>query len=514
MSPKKSGSSGLLSSLGIDDLSPGTFAGKWFSSKDTEIIESFSPIDGERIAGVYSTSKQDFEKVIRHSEKAFLEWSELPAPKRGEAIRKIGEELRKRKADLGKLVTLEAGKTGTEGEGEVQEMIDIADFAVGLSRQLYGLVIASERPEHRMLEQYVPLGSIGVISSFNFPCSVWSWNSFIAATCGDSVVWKPSSKTPLTAIAVMKSVAQTMEENGFPQVFSLVIGRGEGIGNMISSDQRIPLVSFTGSVKSGKIVSKMVSERLGKSILELGGNNAAVVTGNADLDVALKGVAFGALATAGQRCTSTRRVIVHDSIYPEFVKKLKKVYDNAAVGDPRESSTLVGPLIDRSAVKNFLDAISTAKKQGGKLLSGGTERKIPGLQGNYVSPALIESDPKMDICREETFAPILYVFRYSDFEDAIKIHNGVPQGLSSSIFTKDLRESQLFISGNGSDCGIINVNTGTAGAEIGGAFGGEKETGGGRESGSDAWKIYMRRQTITMNYGKDVPLAQNVEFKV
>lgn len=514
MSPKKDETNEFLNSLGIEDLNPGTFAGKWITSKDTEIIESFSPVDGKRIAGVHSTSEADYKTAMAQSRKAFLEWSDLPAPKRGEAIRKIGEDLRKRKKDLGKLVTLEAGKTGSEGEGEVQEMIDIADFAVGLSRQLYGLVIASERPEHRMMEQYVPLGSIGVISSFNFPCSVWSWNSFISAVCGDSVVWKPSSKTPLTAIAVMNGVTKTLEENGFPQIFSLVIGRGEGIGNMLSNDPQIPLVSFTGSVRSGKKVSKMVSERLGKTILELGGNNAAIVTGNTDLDVALKGVAFGALATAGQRCTSTRRAIVHESVYPEFIKKIKRVYDDVAVGDPRNSGTLVGPLIDHSAVENFLNAISTAKEQGGKVLSGGKEIKIKGLDGHYVAPALIESNPEMEICKEETFAPILYVFRYSDFDDAIRIHNGVPQGLSSAIFTKDLRESQLFISARGSDCGILNVNTGTAGAEIGGAFGGEKDTGGGRESGSDAWKIYMRRQTITMNYGKDVPLAQDVEFKV
>lgn len=514
MSSNKNTTEELLNSLDIGDLNPGTFAGKWLTSKNTEIIESESPIDGKRIAGVHSTSKEDFEKVMKHSEKAFLEWSEMPPPRRGEAVRLIGNELRVHKKALGKLVTLEAGKTASEGEGEIQEMIDIADFAVGLSRQLYGLVIASERFEHRMLEQYVPLGSIGVISSFNFPCSVWSWNSFIAAACGDSVLWKPSSKTPLTAIAVMKSVTKIMEENSFPQIFSLVTGRGEGIGNMISSDPRIPLVSFTGSVRSGKVVSRMVSERLGKTILELGGNNAAVVTANTDLNVAIKGVAFGALATAGQRCTSTRRVIVHESVFPDFVGKIKKIYDNVAVGDPRESKTLVGPLIDHSAVRNFLDAIATARKQGGKVISGGTEKKIADLSGNFVAPALIEAKPEMEICKEETFAPILYVFKYRDFEDAIRLHNGVPQGLSSSIFTKDLREAEIFTSRKGSDCGIVNVNTGTAGAEIGGAFGGEKETGGGRESGSDAWKVYMRRQTVTINYGKDVPLAQNVEFKV
>ena len=400
----------VLHSLDIESENAGTYAGKWFYSKNAKIIESVSPVDGSALAGVYGTSKEDFEKVVKHSAKAFGEWMEIPPPKRGEAVRLMGLELRKHKVNLGKLVTMEAGKTRSEGEGEIQEMIDISDFAVGLSRQLYGLVISSERHEHRMLEQYVPLGPIAVISSFNFPCSVWSWNSFIAAACGDSVIWKPSSKTPLTAVAVTKVVTKVLEENGFPQIFSLTIGRGEEIGNLISSDPRIQLVSFTGSVKSGKVVSRAVSERLGKSILELGGNNAAVVTSKADIDVALKGVAFGALATAGQRCTSTRRVIVQEDIYPSFVKKMRDIYDSVPVGDPREKATLVGPLIDRRAVENFLSAISTAKKQGGRLISGGRVKKISGLSGNYVEPALIEAKPDMGICKEETFAPILYVF--------------------------------------------------------------------------------------------------------
>lgn len=504
----------LFERLSLEETNSGTFYGKWTKPTGKTKIESYSPIDSTLLASVTPTSAADYDRVVSFSEKAYSEWVELPPPKRGSIMLKLGQALREAKEDLGMLVTLEAGKTITEGRGEIQEMIDIADFSIGLSRQLEGLVLASERPWHRMMEQYVPIGPIGIISSFNFPSSVWSWNAFIAAVCGDTSIWKPSSKTPLAAVAITNTISRILDAEGAPQIFSLVTGSGEEIGSRIASDRRIKLVSFTGSVNSGKKVSQLVSERLGKSILELGGNNAAVVSEYADIDIALKGVAFGALATAGQRCTSTRRVIVSSKIYGEFVRKMVKIYNEVSVGDPRKTGILVGPLIDESAARKFESAISEAKKQGGKLLAGGTRAKVAGLNGYYVKPALIEAKPDMEITRTETFAPILYVFRYQSIEEAVRIHNGVPQGLSSSIFTRDLLESEYFISHRGSDCGIVNVNTGTAGAEIGGAFGGEKDTGGGRESGSDAWKNYMRRQTITINYGKELPLAQGVEFKV
>ncbi len=504
----------LFTRLSLEEINSGTFYGKWSKPKTNALIKSYTPIDRSLLASVSPTSPVDYDKLVSYSEKSYTEWVEIPPPKRGSVMLKIGQALRNAKKDLGMLVTLEAGKTISEGKGEIQEMIDIADFSVGLSRQLEGLVLASERPWHRMMEQYVPLGPIGIISSFNFPSSVWSWNAFIAAVCGDTSIWKPSSKTPLAAVAIMNVVSKVLEEEGVPQIFSLITGSGEEIGSKMASDRRIKLISFTGSVQSGKKVSQLVSERLGKSILELGGNNAAVVSDHADMGIALKGVAFGALATAGQRCTSTRRVIVSDKIYDAFIKKMEKIYSEVSVGDPRKSGTLVGPLIDESAVMKFESAISEAQKEGGRLLAGGTRANIKGLDGYYVKPALIEATPDMEICKTETFAPILYVFKYHTLEDAVQIHNSVPQGLSSSIFTKDLLESEYFISHRGSDCGIVNVNTGTAGAEIGGAFGGEKDTGGGRESGSDAWKNYMRRQTITINYGKELPLAQGVEFKI
>ncbi len=504
----------LFDHLSLGEINSGTFYGKWAKPSASKQIASYSPIDGLLLASVTPTSRADYDHAVSFSEKAYLEWVELPPPKRGSIMLKIGQALREAKDDLGMLVTLEAGKTITEGRGEIQEMIDIADFSIGLSRQLEGSVFASERPWHRMMEQYVPVGPIGIISSFNFPSSVWSWNAFIAAVCGDTSIWKPSSKTPLAAIAITKILSKVLETEGVPQIFSLVTGSGEEIGSRMASDRRIKLVSFTGSVNSGKKVSQLVSDRLGKSILELGGNNAAVVSEHADIDIALKGVAFGALATAGQRCTSTRRVIVSNKIYSEFLQRLVRIYKEVSVGDPRSTGVLVGPLIDESATAKFESAISEAMRQGGKLLAGGTRAKIQGLKGHYVKPALIEAKPDMEICKTETFAPILYVFKYRDLEEAVRIHNSVPQGLSSSIFTRDLLESEYFISHRGSDCGIVNVNTGTAGAEIGGAFGGEKDTGGGRESGSDAWKNYMKRQTITINYGKELPLAQGVEFKI
>ncbi|MGC8645768.1 MAG: aldehyde dehydrogenase family protein [Thermoplasmata archaeon] len=505
----------IFNDFGLEELNSGVFSGVWIKKPSGRIVESVSPIDGKKIASIATGSAEDYEAVIKNAGKNLEKWLETPPPVRGELIRRIGEELRKRKKSLGKIVSLETGKTVVEGEGEIQEMIDISDFSVGLSRQLYGLQIASERKNHRMFEQYHPLGLIGIITSFNFPSSVWSWNSFIASVVGNVSVWKPSSKAILTSIAVMKVVSTVVKESGFPDVFYLITGGGEEIGNMMSSDQRIKLISFTGSVKSGRKVSEMVAHRFGKVILELGGNNASIVTAKADFKVALKGVAFGALATAGQRCTTTRRLIVQDTIYDSFVERLKDIYGKVKVGNPLEEGVLVGPLIDANAVKNFNNAVSIAVKEGGKVLYGGTEVKVPGLeQGFFVKPTIIEMPKVTPITCEETFAPILYVFKFKTLDEAIEIHNSVPQGLSSSIFTTDLREEEMFLSAKGSDCGLANVNTATAGAEIGGAFGGEKDTGGGRESGSDAWKNYARRQTVTINWGEDIPLAQGVRFDV
>ncbi|HLH85944.1 MAG TPA: aldehyde dehydrogenase family protein [Thermoplasmataceae archaeon] len=503
-----------LDRLGINSTEQGAYGGKWFNPHGP-IYTAHSPIDGEAISKIRLCSREDYEKIVSATRKAFEEWQEIPAPKRGTVIKALGDKLVKSKEDLGRLVTLEIGKTINEGNGEIQEMIDIAYFAMGLSRQLYGLTIASERPNHKLLEQWSPVGIVGVITAFNFPSAVWSWNSMIAAACGDAVLWKPSTKAALVAIGVMKLLTETLETSGAPPIFSLVCGSGNEMGSLISQDKRIPLVSFTGSTSTGRVISKSVAERFGKSILELGGNNAAIVTDKCDMEVALKGVAFGSLATAGQRCTSTRRVIVHDSIYSEFVSRLKVIFEKARIGNPIDPETLVGPLIDAEAVEKFLKAIETARSQGGKVLCGGVRANVNGEKGgNYVVPCLMEATPDMAITNQETFGPLLYVFRYKTLEEAIRIHNSVPQGLSSSIFTTDLREEELFISHKGSDCGIVNVNTSTAGAEIGGAFGGEKETGGGRESGSDAWKNYMRRHTVTINYGKDLPLAQGVRFDV
>lgn len=505
----------ILKELNLSTVNSGIYAEGWVKRPSGKTLQSISPIDGKGIASILTGSKMDYELVLKKSEKAYLEWLELTPPQRGELIRLIGNELRKQKKSLGKIVSLETGKTTVEGEGEIQEMIDIADFAVGLSRQLHGLQMASERFEHRMYEQYLPLGVIGVITSFNFPSSVWSWNSFIAAVVGDVVIWKPSSKATLTAISVMKIVTRVVRENGYPEIFTLLTGSGSEIGNLMSADPRVKLVSFTGSVKSGRVVSETVARRFGKTILELGGNNGSIVSSKADLSLSLKGVAFGAMATAGQRCTTTRRIIVDEKIYEEFVRKLKDIYGSVKVGNPRERGVLVGPLIDRQAVVNFSSAIERAKKEGGRALIGGKPAAVRGLEGGYyVQPTIIEMPRVTPITCEETFAPILYVFRYKTIEEAIRIHNSVPQGLSSSIFTTDLREEEEFLSSLGSDCGLANVNTATAGAEIGGAFGGEKDTGGGRESGSDAWKSYARRQTVTINWGKDIPLAQGVKFDV
>ena len=505
----------VLKKLGLAAENSGVFSDHWHEYNEEDAVESYSPIDGKLIAAASSASPEDYEQVLKHSMRAYREWVNIPAPKRGEIIREIGNELRRRKVDLGNLVTLEVGKTESEGQGEIQEMIDVADFSVGLSRQLYGLTMTSERPKHRLYEQWVPIGPIAVVSSFNFPSSVWSWNAFVAAVTGDTVIWKPSSKAPLTAIAVMKVISGVLDRLKAPQIFSLLIGGGSIIGDRIANDTRVPLVSFTGSIPVGKTIAEKVAGRFGRTILELGGNNAAIVSDKSDMDMALKGVVFGSLATAGQRCTSTRRVIVQDSIYDEFTSRLKKAYSTVKIGPPDMMGVLVGPLIDSSAVNLFLSAIEEAKSEGGRLIYGGNVRKIEGYEGGfYVEPAIIEATEHMDIVKKETFAPILYVLRYKAISDAIRIHNSVPQGLSSAIFTYDLREEEMFLAATGSDCGLANVNTSTAGAEIGGAFGGEKQTGGGRESGSDSWKSYMRRQTVTKNWGNDIPLAQDVKFDI
>jgi aldehyde dehydrogenase (NAD+) len=505
----------IFNELDLKPENSGIYAEGWVRKPSGKKVVSISPIDGKPIATILTGSKEDYETVVKNAEKAQALWLKMTPPQRGELIRLIGNELRKQKKNLGKIVSLETGKTTIEGEGEIQEMIDIADFAVGLSRQLHGLQMASERYEHRMYEQYLPLGVIGVITSFNFPSSVWSWNSFIAAVVGDVVIWKPSSKATLTAISVMKIVTKVIRERGYPEIFSLLTGSGGEIGNLMSSDQRIKLISFTGSVKSGRVVSETVARRFGKTILELGGNNGSIISCKANMNLSLKGVAFGALATAGQRCTTTRRIIVEEKIYKEFTSRLKEIYEKVKVGNPREQGVLVGPLIDVEAVNNFKKAVERAKKEGGKILTGGKSISVKGLEGGYyVQPTIIEMPKVTPITCEETFAPILYVFKYKTLEEAIEIHNAVPQGLSSSIFTNDLSEEERFLSPLGSDCGLANVNTATAGAEIGGAFGGEKDTGGGRESGSDAWKVYARRQTVTINWGKDIPLAQGVKFDV
>ena len=501
----------VFSRLGLEDKNSGTYTDRWenFQSKDS--IKVTSPIDGSYLCEVSITSESNYEKAVEKLAKAFEEWREIPAPKRSALIHKISDGLVKYKADLGKIVSLEVGKTTVEGQGEVQEMIDVGYYATGLGRQIYGNTIASEREDHVLYEKFQPLGIVGIITAFNFPSAVWSWNSFIAATVGDTVLWKPSSKAALTSVAVIKIIQEIVEKEGVPNVFSLINGRGSQIGDKLARDKRIPLVSFTGSVKTGRHISTTVSERFGKAILELGGNNCAIVSEKSDMEIALKGVGFGALATAGQRCTSTRRTIINEKIYSVFTERLKNAYSKVKVGNPLEDGVLVGPLIDRAAVETFEKAVKRAIEQGGKLLYGGKamERENGGY---YVEPTIIEANSEMEITKEETFAPILYTFKYSKLDEAMKIHNSVPQGLSSAIFTTDLREEEFFLSAKGSDCGIANVNTSTAGAEIGGAFGGEKETGGGRESGSDSWKAYTRRITITKNYGNKLPLSQGVKF--
>ncbi len=508
----------LLKKLNILDLNDGCSTGQeWIKSKTTKIIDIASPIDGKHIAKVRTCSNEDYQTVKKQAQRAFAVWRNIPAPKRGEIVRLIGLKFREYKDELGKLVTLEMGKTIQEGYGEVQEMIDICDFAVGLSRQLYGSTTQSERPEHRMYDQYHPIGTVGIISAFNFPVAVYAWNAMLAAVCGDVCIWKPSSKVPLTAIATQKIIAEVLKENDMPEgVFNLVVGSGRDVGEAMLEDKEVGLISITGSTRVGRHANEVVARRFGKIICELGGNNAIIVSETADLKLAIPGIVFGAVGTTGQRCTSTRRVIIHESMYETVKKTLLKAYKSLKIGDPMNEENHVGPLIDNAATKMYQDAIAQAKEQGGKVICG--DQLLSGKNyesGNYVKPTIVEVSNDMPIVQEETFAPILYLIKYSgDVENAIAIQNDVVQGLSSAIFTQDLRESELFLSGRGSDCGIANINIGTSGAEIGGAFGGEKETGGGRESGSDAWKGYMRRQTNTINYSKELPLAQGIKFNI
>lgn len=500
-----------LSQLGIQEINEGTSTGSK-SFANGKIIESYSPVDGTLIGKVKTSAKEDYEAAMAKAQDAFKAWRLVPAPKRGEIVRQMGDELRKYKDPLGKLVSYEMGKSLQEGLGEVQEMIDICDFAVGLSRQLYGLTMHSERPMHRMYEQWHPIGTVGIISAFNFPVAVWSWNSMLAWVCGDVCIWKPSSKTPLCAVACQNIIKTVLERNNVPEGVSCLVTGNES-GDLINNDKRIPLVSFTGSTRIGRHVSKTVAERFGNTILELGGNNAIIVSENADISMVLVGAVFGAVGTAGQRCTTTRRLIIHESVYDKTVEVLKNAYSQLKIGNPLDSNNHVGPLIDKGSVNDYLSAIEKAKQEGGKIIVEGGVMEGEGYEsGCYVKPCIIEAENHFHIVQEETFAPILYIMKYSTLQEAIDMQNGVPQGLSSSIFTNNMREMELFLSAAGSDCGIANVNIGTSGAEIGGAFGGEKETGGGRESGSDAWKAYMRRQTNTINYGSDLPLAQGIRF--
>lgn len=504
----------FLQHLHIAHINAGTSTGAyWIPS--SELLDSFSPVDGKKIASVELTTEEAYDKVVDSAQQAFLQWRKVPAPKRGEFVRQLGEAFRKHKDDLGRLVSWEMGKSLQEGLGEVQEIIDICDFAVGLSRQLYGLTIKSERPDHRMFEQWHPLGVVGIITAFNFPAAVWGWNSMLAWVCGNSCIWKPSEKTPLTGIACQKIVEKVMKANQVPEGLSCIVSGNSSMGIRIASDERISLVSATGSTRMGRSVGQTVAARFGKSILELGGNNAIIVSGSADLKLALIGSVFGATGTTGQRCTTTRRLIVHHSVYKAFREKLVNAYAQLKIGNPLEPGIHVGPLIDRHAVGLYEEAVAQCKEQGGRFI---VEAEV--LQGDayasgcYVRPCIAEVDEQLPIVKTETFAPILYLMQYDKLDEAIVLQNDVPQGLSSSLFTTDLREMERFLSATGSDCGIANINVGTSGAEIGGAFGGEKETGGGRESGSDAWKAYMRRQTSTINYGHDLPLAQGIQFEL
>lgn len=504
----------VLKALGIKEVNDGCSTGKnWFASGDT--IESYSPVDGKLIAKVKTATKSDYDKVIKTAHEAFLQWRNIPAPKRGEYVRQFGDKLRVKKSELGQLVSYEMGKSLQEGLGEVQEMIDICDFAVGLSRQLYGLTMHSERAQHRMYEQYHPLGIVGIISAFNFPVAVWSWNTALAWICGDVCVWKPSEKTPLCSVACQNIWNEVAKENNLPDGISCIINGNYTVGEFMTADHRMPLISATGSTRMGKMVGAKVAERFGKSLLELGGNNAIIVSENADQEIAITAAVFGAVGTAGQRCTTTRRLIIHESIYDKFKERLIKAYGQLRIGNPLDETNHVGPLIDKDAVKNYRSALERAIAEGGKIIVPGGVLEGKGFEsGCYVKPAIVEAKNEFEIVQHETFAPVLYIMKYKTIEEAIALQNGVPQGLSSSIMTLNMREAEEFLSASGSDCGIANVNIGTSGAEIGGAFGGEKETGGGRESGSDAWKIYMRRQTNTINWGKKLPLAQGIKFDI
>lgn len=506
----------ILAQLGIEEINNGaSTGGKWFKTRG-ERIDSYSPVDGRLIASVNSATEVDYEAVILKAQEAFKAWRQVPAPKRGEVVRQLAEKIRFYKEPLGKLVSYEMGKSLQEGLGEVQEMIDICDFAVGLSRQLYGLTMHSERPGHRMYEQYHPLGIVGIISAFNFPVAVWNWNTALAWVCGDVCVWKPSEKTPITALACQQITKEVFDANGVPEgVSSLVIGGAE-IGKLMAEDIRVPLVSATGSTRMGKSVGAAVGARLGRSLLELGGNNAIIITPTADLKMVVPGAVFGAVGTAGQRCTTTRRLIIHEEVYDKVKEALVKAYAQLRIGNPLDQHNHVGPLIDKAAVEMYNSALKNVVAEGGKIIVEGGVLEGPGYEsGCYVKPAIVEAENHYQMVQHETFAPILYLMKYTGgIENAIKIQNGVPQGLSSAIMTNNLQESEAFLSHGGSDCGIANVNIGTSGAEIGGAFGGEKETGGGRESGSDSWKIYMRRQTNTINYTDNLPLAQGIKFEL
>jgi L-aminoadipate-semialdehyde dehydrogenase len=505
----------ILKKLGLPAELSGAGSGSWIDCSG-EILSSKSPIDGQMIGEIRSAADTDYEKIIGRAAEAFKTWRMIPAPQRGDIVRQIGNSLRDHKKDLGELVTLEMGKIQVEGEGEVQEMIDMADYAVGQSRMLYGLTMPSERPDHRMFEQWHPLGPIGIITSFNFPLAPWAWNTMIALVAGDTVIWKPSSKTPITAIAAMNIVWEVLNSNGLPEgVCNLIIGNRKNVGEALIRDRRVPLISATGSVAMGRHVGQAVAARLGRSILELGGNNAVIVTPRANPTMAVQAIVFGAVGTAGQRCTSTRRVIVHEDIYDVLVESLINAYRQICIGNPLEDGVLMGPLVDQKAVTAMQNALVRLKEQGGKILYGG-EVLSGGIYDSrtYVTPAICEAAAAMPIVEEETFAPIVYLIKYRQLEQAIAGHNIVSQGLSSSIFTNDIIEAESFLSHRGSDCGIANVNVGTSGAEIGGAFGGEKDTGGGREAGSDAWKSYMRRQTCTINWSGKLPLAQGIQFEL
>lgn len=503
----------VLQALGLKDINNGVSTGLQSWKPAGSRLESYSPVDGELIASVVQANKDDYEKVMVKAQEAFAVWRTVPAPQRGELVRQMGNKLREYKEPLGKLVSYEMGKSLQEGLGEVQEMIDICDFAVGLSRQLYGLTMHSERPGHRMYEQYHPLGIVGIISAFNFPVAVWSWNSMLAWVCGDVCVWKPSEKVPLSAIACQNIIQEVLRENGAPEGLSCLVIGDYKVGELLTNDGRVPLVSATGSTRMGKAVGVAVAQRLGRSLLELGGNNAIIISEHADLDLAIVGAVFGAVGTAGQRCTTTRRLIIHRSKYEEMKQRLVKAYSQLRIGNPLDQHNHVGPLIDTQAVQAYLGALKAVKEEGGKMLvEGGVFTDTDYESGCYVKPCIAEVKPNFKIVQTETFAPILYIMAYDSLDEAIAMQNNVPQGLSSAIFSLNMRETEAFLAASGSDCGIANVNIGTSGAEIGGAFGGEKETGGGRESGSDSWKAYMRRQTNTINYTDKLPLAQGIKF--